>query len=483
MEVQLNPVPDLTETLQQVAVFAELPSEILQWLVEQGREIRIDPGDILRHEGDPADCVFVMLNGELRVYQDMADHELVLATYKTLDFFGELPTLTGKENFWASGRAISPCHIFELPNAAFWELLSRSPSVTRRVLSTMAQRMHDVQSLYKHNEKLAALGTLAAGLAHEMNNPAAAVLRCVQDLKQILPTLTAFGLNPPELMQNQMQALSALYQDATQRAVPTLDPLMQSDREEELAQWLEDNAVPDAWKLVPVLVSSGLDVDWLNHLVAQVSPTNLSAVLHWFTTALAGRDIVQGMQMGASRISELVTAIKDYSFMDQAPIQTLDIHQGLESTLTILSHRLKQGDITIQRNYDRGLPRIQAYGSELNQLWTYLIDNAIDALIEQPNPMIQLRTYREGNHLLVEITDSGPGIPIEIQPRIFEAFFTTKAVGKGTGLGLDMTYRIVRKHGGDIYFNSVPGSTRFYVRLPLLPLSNPAIQAPLTDSS
>lgn len=458
---------DLTEILQQVSVFSELSPEAMQWLVEQGRDIRLGPGDIHRREGDLADCVFVMLDGEVRVYQNMANHELVLTTYKTLDFFGELPILTGEERFWASGRAIAPCHIFELPKAAFWELLSRYPSVTRRVLSTMAQRMQDVQSLYKHNEKLVALGTLAAGLAHEMNNPAAAILRCSQDLGQILSTLTAYGLNPPPLTPDQRQAIATLYQDVTQRQqAPDLDPLTQSDREDELSDWLADQAVSDLWHMVPVLVSAGLDVEWLDHLAALVPPARLPAVLHWLTTALTGREVSRTIQTATSRISELVAAIKDYSFMDQAPIQTLDIHQGLESTLTILSHRLKQENITVQRDYDRNASPIQAYGSELNQVWTALIDNAVDALTNHPAPILKLHTRQEETHLLVEIADNGPGIPAEIQPRIFETFFTTKEVGKGTGLGLDMTYRIVRQHGGDIYFDSAPGETRFYVRLP-----------------
>ena len=459
----------LREMLQQVSVFSELPPHQIEWLIEQGQETWLEPGDLHRQEGDPADCVFVMLDGQLRVYQDMNDRELVLATYKNRDLFGELPILTGEDKFWASGRAVTRCHIFELPKDAFWQLLSRCPSVAMRAIGDMARRMQDVQSLYKQREKLAALGTLAAGLAHEMNNPAAAVLRNTNDLKQILPALASHAVQPPPLTTEQQQQLAALYRAAAQSNISAtdLDPLSRSDREEALTDWLEEQAIADAWKIAPVLVSFGLDRQWLDLLATQIPSETLSPVLQWFATSLTGIELLQSIQTGVTRIFELVAAIKDYSFMDRAPLQAIDIHQGLESTLTILSYRLKQGKITVQKDYDRGLPPIDAYGSELNQAWTYLIDNAIDVLADRPSPAIALRTRREGDRLLVEISDNGPGIPPDIQPRIFEPFFTTKQVGKGTGLGLDMTYRIVRKHGGDIYFTSSPGETRFYVRLPL----------------
>ena len=429
----------LKEKLQQVAVFSELPDGQIQWLIEQGHETQLNPGDILRREGDPADCVFAMLDGQLRIYQEMETHELVLATYNTLDFFGELPILTGEEKFWASGRAIVPCHIFELPKLAFWQLLSRCPSVTIKVLSTMAQRMQDVQTIYKHNEKLAALGTLAAGLAHEMNNPAAAILRCSQDLGEVLPQLATYSMHPPILTEHQQETVELLYQQVTQRtAVTTLDPLTRSDQEDQLTDWLEQKTILDAEKLVPALVSAGFDVERLNHLGIQIPHESLSAVLQWLSAALAGEEMLKNIQVGTHRIFELVNAIKDYSFMDQSPIQTLDIHKGLEDTLTILNHRLTQAGITVERNYDVNISPIEAYGSELNQAWTYLINNAIDALTHHPAPKIMIRTCQEKEHLMVDISDNGPGIPVEIQSRIFDKFFTTKAVGQGTGLGLDM---------------------------------------------
>ncbi|MEM1255426.1 MAG: ATP-binding protein [Cyanobacteria bacterium P01_H01_bin.21] len=461
---------DLNKILQQVSVFSDLPPQQIQWLVDQGKETRLNPGEILRHEGDEADSIFVLISGQLRIYQNMENHELVLATYNTLDFFGELPILTGEAHYWASGRAIVPCHIFELTKANFWQLLSKHPTVTMRVLNTMTQRMQDVQSLYKQQEKLTALGTLAAGLAHEMNNPATAALRSAQELKQLLPILTSYGAQPPTLAPDEQHQLATLHQTVLQTppaAATILDPLTRSDREDELVAWLEERAIANPWTLAPALVSAGLAPEKLDHLTSHLTTDTLVVVLQWLTHSLNSFELLHTIHTSITRVSELVTAIKDYSFMDQAPLQTIDIHHGLESTLTILSYRLKQKGITIQRHYTQSVPLIQAYGSELNQVWTYLIDNAIDVLSDSPTPTIELHTNQEVDHLLIEISDNGPGIPLDIQPRIFEPFFTTKEVGKGTGLGLDMTYRIIKKHSGDIYFTSSPGETRFYVRLPI----------------
>ncbi len=333
----------------------------------------------------------------------------------------------------------------------------------------MAERVQNLQSMLQQREKLSALGTLAAGLAHELNNPAAAVGRSARNLEEIfqeLPSLT-LKLNQQQMTSAQLTTLADLQRDATKRAkiAPRLDPLTQSDQEDEVTDWLETHGVVDGWKLASTLVGAGLDTQWLDTVVVNVPADTIGKVLTWLTGTLTGVGLLSELEHGAARISHLVKAIKDYSYMDQAPLQEVDVHEGLESTLTILSHKLK-GGVIVTREYDRNLPRISAYGSELNQVWTNLIDNAIDAMGGQGQ--IWVRTRCGHDQVVVEIADNGPGIASEIQHRIFEPFFTTKGVGEGTGLGLDITYRtVVGKHKGDISVFSNPGDTCFQVRLPI----------------
>jgi signal transduction histidine kinase len=460
---------NIKDALRQVPLFAQLPEQQLQWLCEQGTEVWRQPGEIHRAEGAPADRVFVMLEGEVRVSQQVGDEELVLATYGPKTLFGELPILMGQEYFWASGRALTKCHIFELRKEAFWQLIATCSCITTAIFRTMAERVQDLQSMLQQREKLAALGTLAAGLAHELNNPGAAVGRSARNLEEIfqeLPSL-ALKLNQQQMTSAQLAVIAELQRDAAKRAkiAPRLDPLTQSDREDEVTDWLEAHGVVDGWKLASTLVAAGLDSEWLDTVVVNVPAHTVGDVLTWLTGTLTGVGLLSEIEHGAARISNLVRAIKDYSYMDQAPLQEVDVHEGLESTLTILSHKLK-GGVVVTREYDRSLPRISAYGSELNQVWTNLIDNAIDAMGGQGQ--IWVRTRCEHDQVLVEIADNGPGIPPEIQHRIFEPFFTTKGVGEGTGLGLDITYRtVVGKHHGGISVLSNPGDTRFLVRLPV----------------
>ncbi|MBW4512770.1 MAG: cyclic nucleotide-binding domain-containing protein [Scytonematopsis contorta HA4267-MV1] len=476
---------DLKEALHQIPIFSKLPDEQLQYLLKEGKEVYLAAGELHRGEGESANHVFVVLLGQIRITQKVANQELVLAIYEPPSLFGELPILMGDEYFWASGRAVTESWIFELPKEAFWQLLSANACVSKFVLSTMAKRMQNVQVLLQQREKLAALGTLAAGLAHEMNNPAAAVTRGVsklQDVFQDLPCM-AMKFNHQQLTSAQLEFLTDLQCNTIKDAktAPKLDPITQSDKEDEVTDWLDAHDINDGWKFSSVFVAAGLNINWLDNVAEKIPGDCLGDVMAWIATSLTGVGLLTEMENGSVRISQLVKAIKDYSYMDKAPLQEVDVHEGLESTLTILSNKLKRG-ISVKREYAENLPRISAYGSELNQVWTSLIDNAIDALeepfvkninnigtITNDKPQIVIHTSCEYDCVVVQIADNGCGIPVENQHRVFEPFFTTKDVGEGSGLGLDMTYRIVvGKHHGNICFTSKPGDTRFQVRLPIL---------------
>lgn len=340
----------------------------------------------------------------------------------------------------------------------------------KSILRTMAERLQDVQTMSQHQEKLAALGTLAAGLAHELNNPASASRRAAGQLKATFQTLQplTLKLNEQEDNSDRQAFLTQLQQDAIARATTSirLDPLTQSDKEDEVINWLESRNIDDGWKLAPTLVEAGLDIGWLDKLEDNLSSTSsIANAIAWLEAMLTEVELIEQIEQSSDRISKLVQAVKDYSYMDRAPLQDVDIHQGIESTLTILTNKLKQG-VVVHKEYDCNIPRITAYGSELNQVWTHLIDNAIDAT--DGKGQIWIRTACEGDFSLVEIGDNGTGITEEIQSHIFEPFFTTKGVGKGTGLGLHIAYRIVvGQHQGDIRVFSEPGNTRFEVRLPV----------------
>ena len=331
------------------------------------------------------------------------------------------------------------------------------------------------KSVSQQHAKLISLGTMAAGLAHELNNPAAAVGRSAQEAREVFREsssravrLGALKMNPQELA-----FVADLPAEVARQAesAPALDSLGQSDREDEVAIWLEERGVEEAWELSPTLVGAGLDVEWLEDLSGHLPDEgSLGEVLAWLASEITGDELLREIRQASARISELVGAVKSYSHMDKASQKEVDVNEGLESTLVMLGHKLKKGNVRVTREYEEGLPRVCASGSELNQVWTNLIDNAIDAMDGEGR--LEIKTSRDGGEgcVMVEIADSGPGIPRDIRNRVFEPFFTTKGVGEGTGLGLDIARRIVtRRHGGDIRVDSEPGPTRFRVLLPIEP--------------
>src|SRR5262245_35653070 len=306
---------------------------------------------------------------------------------------------------------------------------------------------------------------MAAGLAHELNNPAAAARRAAAHLQQTTSNVQVFLCRLGKCLESEhWQYLLNAAQDASERTAPQLDHLERSDRAEAIGKWLDTHGVGAAWDLAPTLVNAGLEVPWLDKLTERIPRDCQADAIGWLEARLRLKSLVGEVEQSTRRIAELVQAVKSYSFMDQSPMQEIDIHEGIESTLTMLGHKLK--NVTFVRAFDRSVPRIMAYGGERNQVWTNLSDNAIAAV--GGTGKICVGTSLEHDQLVVEIMDNGPGIPPEVQARMFEPFFTTKSVGTGTGLGLVISNRIVgNRHGGEIEFESRPGETRFKVRLPL----------------
>ena len=455
----------LKDELRRISVFADLPDDQLTWLAEHMIDRRMDAGEVLARPGDPVRFMTVILEGEIEVRRD-GDPGPPIFVARAGQVTGALP-YSRLTTFAGTSRAVLPMRMLQLHRDLFPEMVQKFPLLAERLVAIMSDRIRETARLDLQREKMAALGKLSAGLAHELNNPAAAAQRASIGLRGALEMVreASLRLGRHSLTQEQRELIAAFEHEATQAKSALADPLAQSDREEAIVAWLEQRQVPEAWKVAAVLADSDVDLPKLEALAAGVGDRSLPDVLKRISSLLTVFQLTAEIETSTRRISDLVRAIKEYSYMDQAPLQEVDVHQGIESTLTILGHWLKRG-VTVVRQFDRSLPRVCAYGSELNQVWTNLIDNAIAAM--QGEGEINIRTAREGDCVLVEIGDNGPGIPKEIQPRIFEPFFTTKPVGEGTGLGLDTVYRIVTRHHGDIRVESKPGDTRFRVRLPLV---------------
>jgi signal transduction histidine kinase len=437
--------------------------------------VSVPAGQLVLQEGDQGDSLYVVLAGELEVTKRQGSQDVLLALYKPGQFFGEMALLEQAPRS-ASVRTLQESRLLMISQAAFQTLLSCSPSAPLKILHTVTSRLRSTESALIQNEKMAALGTLAAGLAHELNNPAAAIRRSAAQLRDALAEREKLAAQLHSLLadQHQHESLGALQEEIAERktTAPVPDPLALSEQEDGLQEWLEDHGVGEAWELAPVLVASGWDRDRLLRLAERFSPTQLPVVARWLGASSSVYGLLEEVGKSAEAMSEIVKAVKTYSYLDQAPIQEVDVVESLEKTLVLLRPRI-DANISITRDYADDVPRIEAYGSELNQVWTNLIDNAIDAVEGQGE--LTLRAFTAESVVTVDVIDDGPGIPPEIQPRIFEPFFTTKAPGVGTGLGLHIAYNIVvHKHRGQIQVASRPGETRLRVVLPIRLAGNTA---------
>ncbi|HEX8634248.1 MAG TPA: ATP-binding protein [Pyrinomonadaceae bacterium] len=462
------------DALRRVSVFADLPEEQLEWFAARATERRLAVGEILSVRGQKPEWMIVYLEGEVQSVRDesISDGYIYIARAgdPATEVSGLLPYSRMTENPGTT-RAVLPTRVLLFPARLFPEMLERMPALGQRLVGVMSDRVRETMKADVQRDKLMALGRLSAGLAHELNNPAAAVRRAAADLLDALGEVRVADLRlcRHNFSAEQRALITGFEHEAItrQRDAPPLGALELSDREDALGAWLAEQGIPEGWKAAAHLVEGGITLSSLETIMSQLGAAATGDVLARVAAQLRMARLVNDIEAGSARISDLVGAIKEYSYMDQVPVQEIDLHRGLENTLIILKHKLRKKNINVVRDYGEDVPRLTAFGSALNQVWTNLIDNAIDAMPE--GGTLKVRTKREPADVMVEIRDNGGGIPAEIQSHIFEPFFTTKAVGEGTGLGLDTSRRIVLKHRGDIRFETRPGDTCFQVRLPLKP--------------
>ena len=487
-----NPTLERETIFHQIRLFSGLSDKELNSL-EKGKEEWYEKGDKIIAEGQN-DAFYLVLKGKVQIILKDGPREAVLSTSESGDHFGELLIILSEllSDHKCAAFAAERSHLLRWDRDAFWRMVYSSPSLTRQILQSMA-RLLKTWDILEHNQKLIALGGLAAGLAHELNNPAAAANRSVTQLSDSILEWRSLmqRLNSPqgiasaqwsyitklrnEILKSDPDSMTAVAGDRS-----TFDTIAQSEKEEQIIEWLESHSINDGWKLASELVNVGINMDTINDIARNIMSSergtrnirvdqNLKDILGWLTTTIMVDRLLYEIKSSTTRISELVSAVKSYSYVNQTPLQNVDIHKGIESSVIVLQHKLKKAEISIIREYDSKLPHINAYENELNQVWTNLLDNAIAGIGKHGT--ISIRTKNEGNdHILVEIADNGSkGIPEDIKSRIFEPFFTTKDPGKGTGLGLSISHRIINEtHRGDIQVYSKPGETHFQVRLPII---------------
>ena len=454
--------------LRTVDLFDDVSDDDLESWLAVVHEKRVETGELIAEHGVPVSNMLLLLEGSGRNFVFEDDRAEPMGSQVAPTWLGAIAALTGDE-LGVRVVASTPCRLGLIDAVDFRRLALAQPLVHERVMRQVAPVMARLTAIEQNRERLASLGTMAAGLAHELNNPASAASRAAAQIAEAVDVVSASISRFVEAGVERAEAeqLVALQREALAGAAgrTALDALDAADAEDELRDAIEDLGVAEAWKLAEPLAAAGVDGDWLERVHAQAGPAT-DAALAWVSATLAARALAAELQESTDRMSRLVGAVKTYAYMDRGSVVEADIHEGLETTLVVLGHKLKHTSIAVEREYDRSLPKLTVRGSELNQVWTNLLDNAIGALGETGT--ITIATRRDGDCAVVEIRDDGPGVPEEIQDRIFDAFFTTKDVGAGTGLGLSTARRIIEeRHGGSLTVDSRPGATTFRVSLPL----------------
>ena len=467
--------PDELKTL---FLFEALEPAQLEWLSENGYLETRAEGEAVYAEGDPATCFFVLVEGRIAMSRwvegidvevNRTDHRGVYAGATAAFVKAE-----AGQRYANTLVAVTDCTFWVIDADRWADEIRVWFPMAIHLLEGLATGMRNSQLVVGQRERLLSLGRLAAGLTHELNNPASAAVRATAGLRERVSKMRGklSHLASADIDGREFAAMVDLQEAAVERMAKItreLSPMETSEAEDELGDWLDDHDVQGGWDVAPVLVAAGADVAWLDELAESLSPEILSDAVHWVAYALDTEQLMDEIEDATTRISTLVGAAKQYSQLDRATHADIDVHEGLKSTIMMLKHKITApGNITLVKELAENLPRVPAYPAELNQVWTNLIDNAVQAMPD--GGTLTIRTSVEPGDVLVEICDTGTGIPADLQERIFEPFFTTKPVGEGTGLGLDISYRVIaQRHGGDLRVRSVPGDTRFQVRLPLVP--------------
>lgn len=453
------------EFLRQLPLLSGLSDEDLARLYQLAVPIELSQGEVLMKEGTQGDSLYVVLEGEFEITKRSGEREIAIAVRGAGEVMGEMGLLS-EEPRSATVTAMGPARLLRLDQEDFQSVLRSSSEAAMAILHTVTSRLRNTESMLRHHEKLSSLGTMAAGLAHEINNPAGAVQRAAEQQAEVIRELARAGegLAVLGISATEREQLVNLWQELESATGETLSSLDRSDRQEELGRWLQRAEVEDGWRYVGPLVEAGWTRERLGELEGTFRGEKLHAVVRWLAQSSEALALTREVSGASTQILSIVQSVKDYAYLDQAPEQVVDIERGLEDTLVMLQNRLGE-QIQIKREFAAELPRVEGFGSELTQVWTNLVENAIDAM--EGEGTLTLKTRRSESEVEVVICDDGPGIPAEVRDRIFDPFFTTKPPGFGTGLGLHMVYNIVvQRHKGSIAAESEPGRTCFTVTLP-----------------